>query len=424
MAAEKSMAADKAGRESSAAAWEAEYDQVRDLLSRKFMPLRFPPALEPHLQRTMLSQAMNTIRENYGLLFMMVVAITLMLVSKYIVGGIWIAPPEDLHLLLVNGFGSALGLLAMVMAVQQPWLQRFFVPVTLCVITGLLVMVNLTTASLLDESLRQGSTYVVIFVLQLVYGVSSLPLAVTAFIGIGGMLLSSLLIWGMDLRFDWWLFAQYAGLANFVGIGTGYVIEVRQRRLFLQSRLLDLERRQLNRLSERLVQLAREDGLTGLANRRHFNDSFLIEWERARREHQPLSLVLADVDHFKAYNDNHGHIAGDKALVQVGGLMRQVATRPTDLAARYGGEEFVMLLPNTDTEGAQALATQLLQAVDRAAMPHKASSVGRHVTLSLGVATVVPDDHMAPMQLIDRADKALYAAKTGGRHRVMVAEPL
>ena len=184
--------------------------------------------------------------------------------------------------------------------------------------------------------------------------------------------------------------------------------------------MLELEKRQLNRLSERMVQLAREDGLTGLANRRHFNDSFMIEWERARRERQPLSLVFVDVDHFKAYNDNHGHLEGDRALVAVAAVMKPLARRAGDLAARYGGEEFVLLLPNTPSEGAREVAEEMLAAMDARKIPHKASSVGPYLSVSIGVASLVPDVHLAPSQLIDLADAALYAAKECGRHQVVV----
>ncbi|MEL0028613.1 MAG: diguanylate cyclase, partial [Perlucidibaca sp.] len=126
--------------------------------------------------------------------------------------------------------------------------------------------------------------------------------------------------------------------------------------------------------------------------------------------------------HFKAYNDNHGHLEGDRALAAVAAVMQRTATRPGDLAARYGGEEFVLLLPNTDSRGAREVAEELLRGVDARALPHKASSVGKHVTVSVGVSSVVPEAHLTPVRLIDCADEALYEAKEGGRHRVVVRD--
>ncbi|MDO9621055.1 MAG: diguanylate cyclase, partial [Moraxellaceae bacterium] len=269
------------------------------------------------------------------------------------------------------------------------------------------------------------STYPIVYIMMIVYGIANMRLVESMMIGFGSMLtvLAVVLLLAVD-NMDWSLFALYFGLANFVGVANGYVVETKERRLYLQERLIQLEKRQLNNISERMVQLAREDGLTGLANRRHFSDTFLIEWERARRERLPLSVVFIDIDHFKPYNDNHGHLEGDQALVRVAKTVQLMARRAGDLAARYGGEEFVLLLPNTQASGAKDIAEELLAQVDALKLPHKASSVGPYVSISMGVATVVPDVHIAPTRLIDAADEALYEAKEGGRHRVVVSQGL
>lgn len=416
------MGSDKTPDRGKAPAWEAEYDLVRELLAQKFMRLRFPERLEAELRERMLRRAVITLRENYWLLFTMAFGISLVILLQFTVEGTWIGPVEDLRIMVLMGTVSAVALLVLTICGKLPALDRYYYHYVMPITMPLLVMLTVAPAFLLDETLRQRSTYVVIYFLLILYGVGNMPLSRSAFIGFGSMAAAALLVFQLDVRFDWGLFLQYFLLTNLVGLGNGYVLEVRERRLFLQSRLLELEKRQLNRLSERLVQLSREDGLTGLANRRHFNDSFLLEWERARRERHPLALVFADVDHFKAYNDNHGHLEGDRALAAVASVLQRVATRPGDLAARYGGEEFVLLLPNTDCKGAAEVADQLLRAVDAKALPHKASSVGRHVTVSIGVSSVVPDVHLAPAQLIDRADTALYQAKESGRHRVVVSD--
>jgi len=403
-------------------AWEAEYDQVRELLMQKFMRLRFPENLEGELRQRMLRRGVTTVREYYWLLFLLVGAFALVIFLQYSVGGVWIAPLEDLRTVSYLCVVMLVGLLFITICSKTSALDRYYHVYVTPVAMFMLLVLSLAPALLIDESLRQRSGYAVVYLLLIIYGLANMPLVRAAVIGLGSMGLSALVILQLDVHFDWGVFLLNFLLTNLVGLGNGYVLEVRERRLFLQSRLIELEKRQLNRLSERLVQLSREDGLTGLANRRHFNDTFMLEWERARREQHPLALVFADVDHFKAYNDNHGHLEGDRALAAVASVLQRTATRPGDLAARYGGEEFVLLLPNTDSKGAREVAEELLRGVDARALPHKASSVGDHVTVSIGVASVIPDVSLTPVRLIDCADEALYEAKEGGRHRVVVRE--
>lgn len=183
----------------------------------------------------------------------------------------------------------------------------------------------------------------------------------------------------------------------------------------------------VKQMADALRVAAATDGLTGLANRRCFDEVAPREWLRAQRSGAPLSLLLVDIDHFKAYNDHYGHPAGDRCLQDVASAMRSVVRRPADLLARYGGEEFVMLLPETDARGAAAVAAQLIQAVDALARPHAASPVAPVVSVSVGVSShgggpsVLEESADAPAPTLDRlvaaADEALYAAKKGGRRR-------
>jgi len=182
-------------------------------------------------------------------------------------------------------------------------------------------------------------------------------------------------------------------------------------------------RQQLMRTNRELERLSTLDTLTGLANRRRFDEALRYEWRRAARENHPLSLILCDIDCFKGYNDTYGHPAGDEVLMRVAGAMRDSLRRPADLAARYGGEEFVVILANTDTAGAVALAEKIRETVEEMKVLHEGSTVSRWLTVSFGVATLVPDPDAGPEELIDRADRALYAAKQGGRNRVHADGP-
>ena len=173
-----------------------------------------------------------------------------------------------------------------------------------------------------------------------------------------------------------------------------------------------------------LKTLATKDGLTGLANRRSFDQALEGEWLRAQRVRRPLALLFADVDHFKLFNDRHGHQSGDECLRAVAAIVGANAFRPTDLAARYGGEEFAMILPETDRNGACDVAERIRKSVMDLKIAHGAPKAGAHVTLSVGVATMVPETDMGPECLLAQADQALYAAKRLGRNRVASADTM
>ena len=174
------------------------------------------------------------------------------------------------------------------------------------------------------------------------------------------------------------------------------------------------------RLQDELRALTITDPVTGRYNRRHFDIVCATEWERARRDHRPLAVLFIDIDYFKSYNDSHGHRAGDDCLAVIGKAVGQSLQRPADVAARYGGDEFVVLLPDTDTDGALDVARRVLAAIAALDIPHGASPLGR-VTSSIGVAQLVPRPNHTSQELLERADRALYAAKQAGRNRVMAA---
>lgn len=191
---------------------------------------------------------------------------------------------------------------------------------------------------------------------------------------------------------------------------------------------------QIKQLTDDLREQAMSDGLTGLANRRNFDSMIAREWRRGIRNGDPISLLLIDVDHFKAYNDHYGHPAGDECLRQIASIMSGAVRRPCDLVARYGGEEFVALLPQTDREGAQIIAQRILDAVNDLALPHARSTSADHVTVSIGIAAYdqecpgwqetgnwgrrSPAMQLGPVDLLESADRAMYMAKQAGRAQI------
>jgi diguanylate cyclase (GGDEF)-like protein len=170
--------------------------------------------------------------------------------------------------------------------------------------------------------------------------------------------------------------------------------------------------------NRKLEQLSMSDGLTGIANRRCFDQRLAGDWQRLAVEGRPLGLVLADADAFKPLNDASGHLYGDECLRELARICTDVADGGEDLVARFGGEELVLLLPGRDLAGAQAIGERLRRGVEAAAMAHPASPVATYVTVSVGVSACVPDLAQAPEQLIAAADRALYVAKARGRNRV------
>ena len=175
---------------------------------------------------------------------------------------------------------------------------------------------------------------------------------------------------------------------------------------------------ELKRYRDFLENLSATDGLTGISNRRRLDEVLAIEWRRAKRNQIPLSLILMDVDLFKTYNDHYGHLAGDDCLRQLSRAMAQCVRRPSDLVARYGGEEFACLMPETDADGALLVAKQMWANFNSMNIPHAFSPVADHVTLSLGVATVIPLVGQPLFDLIRCADEFLYAAKRNGRNQI------
>ncbi len=189
-------------------------------------------------------------------------------------------------------------------------------------------------------------------------------------------------------------------------------------KLRAMSRIADM-RKELEELSAHLKRLSSIDGLTQLYNRRHFDETLELEWSRSGRNQSPLSLILCDIDNFKAFNDNYGHVAGDEALVNTSKAIMNTLQRPSDLPARYGGEEFAVILPATPAMGAMIVAEQLRKAIDSLAIPHAFSDAANVVTMSVGVSTYYPNNtNTSYVDLLDSADRGLYSAKNNGRNRI------
>ncbi|MEI6415972.1 MAG: diguanylate cyclase [Pseudomonadota bacterium] len=178
----------------------------------------------------------------------------------------------------------------------------------------------------------------------------------------------------------------------------------------------------LQRQADELRRISRIDGLTGVANRRWFDELLETEWLRAARAMTPIGLLMIDVDHFKAYNDHYGHTAGDTCLKGVVDAIVSVVRKPPDMVARYGGEEFACLLPGNNLVGTAIVGQRVLEEVRARRLPHAFSGVADHVTVSIGGAILLPDAHLAPGALVEAADRHLYRAKAEGRNRLVTED--
>lgn len=194
----------------------------------------------------------------------------------------------------------------------------------------------------------------------------------------------------------------------------GFMFDISERKK-MEDELLALNRK--------LEALTLQDGLTGVANRRLFDQTLKAEWFRAIRERQPLSLIVFDIDYFKQYNDCYGHLMGDECLTRVAQALNKMPLRATDLFARYGGEEFVLLLPKANIDSAIEIAEKCRSVVQDLAIPHEKSGASNVLTISIGVASLTPAPDSEPASLFEVADRMLYQAKQLGRNRIVSEKP-
>lgn len=255
----------------------------------------------------------------------------------------------------------------------------------------------------------------IMYAMVIVYAICGLRFWQAVLAGWLGGVAGDLLAVGLGGSIDWGvLHRTYTG-SSLLGMFLACFSELRDRESFLQTRLLALNHERTIQYARQVEQLSREDPLTGLMNRRYFNEVLGNEWRRAQRNGRPLTLLLIDIDNFKRYNDVFGHPNGDRCLVRVAEIIAAHARRSGDLAVRYGGEEFLLLVPDAGEAEAALHAEQLVNAISAARIPHARGLDQQVITVSIGVAVVTPCDAFAPEDFIMAADQALYRVKHAGR---------
>ncbi|WP_146164476.1 diguanylate cyclase [Agitococcus lubricus] len=308
-------------------------------------------------------------------------------------------------------------LILVLLVAEKPFFRTNYQWLSTPVSTLILFCIMMASVSTIDSDFAQHAAYDVIIIVTIIsFGLRVLFPVCVLIICLAGIL-TILTTISLNWKIDWFKFSHYYGLGSFITLMIVGLIERQERFAFLQEIIVAHQTVELDRLNKALDRISREDPLTGLANRRAFDETLQKEWERAKRDQQSIALLYMDVDFFKLYNDTYGHNIGDVCLRRVGQTIKQALRRPADLAARYGGEEFVVLLPNTNVEGAIDVAQRIIKHIDALALPHSRSKAAPHVTLSIGVTHNIPRASSTLTEFLAKADAALYKAKEHGRHQ-------
>ncbi|MGH8493719.1 MAG: diguanylate cyclase [Moraxellaceae bacterium] len=272
------------------------------------------------------------------------------------------------------------------------------------------------TGVVVDPVAGQLTQAAVMYAMVIIYSVVGLRFKHALYAGWLGGLAGTALALTLGGEVNWGLLHRTYTGSSLLGMFIAYYAERRDRDLFLQARLLRVAQERTEEYAGRLDRLSRQDALTGLANRRHFDEEMQQEWRRATRQQSSLAVLMIDIDHFKHYNDSLGHVNGDSCLRRVAALIAAHTRRPGDLAVRYGGEEFLLLFPETDHDTACLHAERLLESLRDANIPQAPGLPREFVSISVGVAVAIPGVSMlAAGELICAADDALYEAKHAGR---------
>jgi diguanylate cyclase (GGDEF)-like protein len=383
-------------------------------LARRDFWLTLPAPLEADFCREQDRRAVTGFNSTIGAIALLYIGlgIALVVVSGFDNLGFWPASYGVFMVLIVGAW-----LLSVANLLSRHY-QQAMTALTTVAVAFALVHPSLIHGGLLYHLVHEGT----IFVMVLVFLGLNLRLPWALGATVSGGVIALLITFLFGLQQDWDLSAStYLG-GSMLGLVLRYRDERYLRRDFLHARLLSLDNERIQAMADQLERLSFLDGLTSLANRRYFDSSLDKAWRSCLREQSPLTVIMLDVDFFKPYNDRYGHQQGDQALRDLAATISAQAVRPQDLVARYGGEEFVVLLPWVDAASAAHMAERILQAVRDLNLPHETSACADRVTISAGVATLVPTMALQPASLVQAADKALYRAKHEGRDRWQRAE--
>lgn len=287
----------------------------------------------------------------------------------------------------------------------------------LAVAVTFVIITNITSS--VDNILIHTS---MMYAVVIIYGFVGMRFYTALIAGWLGGLIGIIVSLFHNLDIAWTVLNRTYTFSSFLGMALVYAIDRQHRENYLQTCLIELHKAELLEQARQLESLSQQDPLTGLANRRHLNQVLDQQWRYALRHQTYLSILMIDIDCFKNYNDQLGHLEGDVCLQMVAKEIKKLSMRSHDLAARYGGEEFMLVFPNTDHNQAENLANRLINNIQQLGIAHPKSDVASHITVSIGAATFIPQHDQTLEDMIALADHALYKAKMHGRNQYHIAQ--
>ncbi len=291
-----------------------------------------------------------------------------------------------------------------------------------CIGSSLAIAVTFAITGIVDGGGNVLFHAAMMYAVVIIYGFVGMRFYTASLAGWSGGILGVVITSHFNGQLEWTLLQRTYTFSSLLGMCLAYATDHQHRENYLQSCLIELTRSKMLDQAKQLETLSQQDALTGLANRRHLDEMIKNEWNRSTRYRTPLTVMMIDIDYFKNYNDNLGHPEGDRCLKKIADAIAKIAARSGDLAARYGGEEFILIFAMTDQAHAIKQAELLIRLIHDLAIPHPSSSVSEYVTVSVGVASTVPQINQSHLDFIKRADLALYKAKNAGRNRYALAD--
>ncbi|KXZ69622.1 GGDEF domain-containing protein [Acinetobacter venetianus] len=388
-------------------------EQIDLLISRGLNLVWFPKELEVIYRDQYRNEAAHEFRYRAPIILGLYL---------YLSFGTYQVLPEDLRLTWVAFYGwvgviiSIAWVLAFVPKLNK-WFDHY---------VGLGSMGAVAITFTLINVLEQGQNNVLfhaamMYAVVIIYGFVGMRFYTAIIAGWCGGLIGVIASTSLSGSIDWTFLNRTYTFSSFLGMALAYATDRQHRENYLQNCMIELNRLELMRQAQQLSILSQQDALTGLANRRYLDEVLENEWKRAIRHEVPITIMMIDIDFFKLYNDTLGHIQGDQCLRRIAILLGSIASRSGDLAARYGGEEFLLLFSMTDKEQAITQVQRLMELVRSININHPKSSVSKHVTISVGVATMTPHLNDSLSEFVSQADHALYIAKSNGRNQYHIA---
>lgn len=388
-------------------------EQIDLLLSRGLNFVWFPKTLE-QVYRTQYRQA--AAHE-----FRFRAPIILILYSLLSFGIFQVLPQSEIKLWLINY--AWVGVI-----ITSAWLLSFFKSFDkwfdyyVCLGSTAAVAITFMLINILEGGQNNALLHAsMMYAVIIIYGFVGLRFYTALFAGWVGGLIGFTISINSNISIDWTYLNRTYTFSSFLGMALAYFTDRQHRENFLSDCVIELNRLKLVKQAELLETLSQQDSLTGLANRRYLDEVLEKEWRRAVRHSMPITIMMIDLDFFKSYNDSLGHIKGDECLREIAKALTSLTSRSGDLAARYGGEEFLLLFPMTNESEALIQVKRLMNVIRKIDIQHPSSDISSQVTLSVGVATMIPQVDDSISSFVSRADHALYTAKSKGRNQYQIA---